>query len=140
MTKRKKLLIILLAFWLCVIWGNSMLSREISGAISDFFQLNINEFVGIEQVGEVDSVPLRKLAHFAEFSVLGILLSGVFKDTEFRFGKSFLYGAAAAMTDEAIQVFSKRGNSMLDVLLDCSGVFFGILLILLFERHKKDLR
>ena len=120
-----------------------MLSKEVSGAISDFFQQNINETLGESTEGEINSVPLRKFAHFAEFSVLGFLLSEVFKGMEFRFGKSFLYGAAAAMTDEAIQVFSKRGNSMLDVLLDCAGVLFGILAVIIAEkiyrRRKKDL-
>ena len=38
MIRNKRLLALIIALILVFIWGNSMLSKEISGAISDFIQ------------------------------------------------------------------------------------------------------
>ena len=45
--------------------------------------------------------------------------------------------AAAACLDETIQIFSNRGNSIKDVLLDCCGAAFGIFAVWLIAKLKQ---
>ena len=64
MLRNKRFLAVLVALILVFIWGNSLLSKEVSGAISDFIQYNIFGFSGGGTNGTVNSMPIRKLAHF----------------------------------------------------------------------------
>ena len=129
--RRLKLCAVLLALNLCFIWGNSLLPGEVSGALSDW----VKELIAsIFTKGGPDAPGgglLRKLAHFSEFAMLGLLLTWLFgmlqKKTIFAFGWGFL----AACMDETIQRFVPgRGPSFWDVLIDSSGVLTGMLLLL----------
>ena len=137
MMRNKRLLALIIALILVVIWGNSMLSKEVSGAISDFIQYNIFGFSGGGTGGSINSTPIRKLAHFAEFAALGAALALIFFDRAKRYLKAFAMAAAAACLDETIQIFSNRGNSIKDVLLDCCGAAFGIFAVWLIAKLKK---
>lgn len=106
-----------------------MLSKELSGAISDFIQYNIFGFSGGGTGGNVNSTPIRKLAHFLEFAVLGMVLFILISKKAAKCIKAFAFSAAAACVDETIQIFSHRGNSIKDVALDCCGAAFGIFAI-----------
>ena len=134
MMKSKKILFVLLALILLFIWGNSLLSKGISGAISDFIQYNIFHFANSEVQGEVNSTPIRKLAHFVEFAALGGVWTLYLRPKKRYFLKAFTFSAAAACMDETIQIFSHRGNSIRDVLLDSCGALFGVLVIFLWIR------
>ena len=136
MLRNKRFLAVLVALSLVFIWGNSLLSKEVSGAISDFFQYNIFGFSGGGTSGTVNSTPIRKLAHFTEFAALGAALSLIFYDKAKRYSAAFFLAAAAACTDETIQIFSHRGNSIKDVLLDCCGAAFGILVVRAIAKRK----
>ena len=46
------------------------------------------------------------------------------------------FSAACAALDETIQIFSNRGSSLSDVILDCFGAGFGVLVIFLFLTRK----
>ena len=68
---------------------------------------------------------LRKLAHTAEFAVLGALLLRALRDETAAFAGGVLY----AITDEVHQLFVQgRHGSALDVAIDSVGVAAGILL------------
>ena len=68
---------------------------------------------------------LRKLAHAAEFGVLGALLYRALR----REPLAILLGSAYAATDEVHQAFvSGRPGSPLDWLIDTAGVVAGVLL------------
>jgi VanZ family protein len=70
-------------------------------------------------------VVLRKLAHAAEFGVLGALLYRALR----REPLAILVGSAYAVTDEVHQAFvSGRHGSPLDWLIDTAGVVAGVLL------------
>jgi VanZ family protein len=74
---------------------------------------------------------LRKLAHTAEYAVLGLLL---FRALGLA-GTAFGLGVAYAITDEIHQAFvSGRVGSPVDVLIDAAGVAIGILLALRLRR------
>ena len=79
---------------------------------------------------------LRKLAHFAEYTLLGLHLAafpltvGNGKKREYLF--TLCAGALVALTDELLQVFVPgRHGSIVDAALDMSGVLFGYLLYFL---------
>jgi VanZ family protein len=68
---------------------------------------------------------LRKLAHAAEYAVLGALLVRAVQ----RGPLAILIGSAYAVTDEVHQAFvSGRHASPLDWLIDTAGVVAGVLL------------
>jgi VanZ family protein len=68
---------------------------------------------------------LRKLAHAAEFAVLGALLVRATR----RAGAAFALGVAYAVSDEVHQSFvAGRVGSALDVAIDAAGVAIGIVL------------
>ena len=83
---------------------------------------------------------LRKVAHFLEFAVLGILLTGTFHGARnFTLAKPMLFAVLTAMTDETIQSFTPGRNCALsDVWLDAAGALTGaVLLWLIFKLRKK---
>lgn len=141
--KRMRLCTALLGCCLIFIWGNSLLPGELSGAISDFVKgiLSILFEQG-EKDPESSGFLLRKLAHFTEFTALGLCL-------RWRFGMlgkgllpPFLCGATAACVDETIQIFvPDRGPSLRDVCIDSCGVALGVILLTLGHHYvcKKQL-
>ena len=74
---------------------------------------------------------LRKLAHAAEFAVLGVLFLRAVE----RPALAFLLASAYAVSDEIHQIFVPgRLGSPLDVLIDVAGVAVGIALALRLRR------
>lgn len=135
--KRMRLCIALTVCCLVFIWGNSLMPGDISGAISDFFK-RILQFL-FEQ-GEPESSGLgflvRKLAHFTEFTALGMCLCWLFGMLGRRKLAPFLCGAAAACVDETIQIFVPgRGPGIRDVCIDSSGVLLGVILLSLGHHY-----
>lgn len=136
MTDRKKIILYsaLIAANLCFIWGNSLLPGEESGQISGGLLLWLKEmFPFLMGMGEF---LLRKLGHFSEFACLGFLLANLFlllhERGLHRISSPLLCGMMAAAADETIQVFvPDRGPSVIDVWIDTSGVFTGIVLLLI---------
>ncbi len=85
---------------------------------------------------------LRKLAHFAEYTLLGIHL--FFFPSVFGRGRkreclsALAAGALVALTDELVQAFVPgRGSSLWDCAIDFGGVLFGHVLVLLCFILKK---
>lgn len=136
--RRLRLCRVLLVLTLAFIWGNSLMPAEISQAFSDWVKEVLLRLVSDGASSQGGSGVLRKIAHFTEFSALGFLLSWRFG--MLRKGKipAFACGAAAACIDETIQLFvPDRGPGILDVLLDCSGVLTGMLLLYLGHTYCK---
>lgn len=135
--KRMRLCVTLTACCLAFIWGNSLMPGSVSGAISDFFK-RILQYL-FEQGGPESSglgFLVRKMAHFTEFTMLGLCLCWLFG----MLGKGrllpFLCGAAAACVDETIQIFvPDRGPSVRDVCIDSSGVLLGVILLTLGHHY-----
>ena len=83
---------------------------------------------------------LRKLAHFGEFAVLGLLLTGTFYNAKgFRLLKPIFFGLLTALCDETIQLFVPgRNGNVRDLWIDLSGVAVGTLFLwLIFKLRKK---
>ncbi len=132
MTK-KRIYGLLFVFMICFIWGNSILSGDISGAISQFFA----DILGGEDgaSGEEHYI-LRKLAHFSEFALLAVTANLFFGTlTSDRYRKYLSVACAGVfvpLADETIQIFSDRGYSLVDVWIDIAGYATGSLIIILF--------
>mgnify|MGYP003296414657 CR=1 FL=1 len=125
------------------IWGNSLLPGSVSGAISGW----INDLVHMlfpdsgEEPGTSHGL-LRKLAHFTEFAVLGMLLVWQFGMRKVprwaKYALPLLGGFLVACCDETIQRFvPDRGPSLIDVGIDTLGTSLGIVLITLVNYTRK---
>lgn len=132
--KKRHLLLIPVFLLLWIIWGNSLLTGEESGAISKgLLAWLISAFPFLNWLPEY---LLRKLGHFSEFAALGFFLAWYFllqgQTGIHRFSVPLLWAMLAANTDETIQTMvPDRGPSVLDVWIDVSGACAGIAALLL---------
>ena len=144
--KRLALCLSLLTANIIFIWGNSLLPGEISGAISDFVRDILQAILDLIFGAQPDKPSgggglLRKLAHFTEFTCLGMCLCwlfGMLKEKAYqRHLFPLLAGFSVACIDETIQIFVPlRGPAVKDVGIDTAGVILGIVLITLIYKHK----
>ncbi len=133
--KTRKILIGLIILTLCAIWIQSALGSDRSEAESMWLfdrVYSILRFLVGEDLATVHL--LRKLAHFAEFFILGTECMALTKSYGRRGVCSFmtvlLLCNFAAFLDETIQVFSGRGPSVTDIWIDTSGAFSGMIFLL----------
>lgn len=118
-------------------------SGEESAVTMGFLQ-QIIDALGIKF--ELTDHIVRKLAHFAEYSAIGIMLM----NTAYAFNKSRPYvfyphilfaGLFTAVIDEAIQLnVPGRAGMITDVLLDFSGVVTGTVVMLILLTIYKAVR
>lgn len=128
--RQYRICILLLALNLCFIWGNSLLPAEYSQAFSDWVQALLPIPQAVEDAAVGGSGLLRKIAHFTEFTALGLLLRWRYLLLGRKGWKAFPWGLLAACVDETIQVFVPgRGPGLLDVGIDACGVLAGMLLL-----------
>lgn len=142
---RKGLATALICANLLFIWGNSLLPASVSGAISQWVGSllgSLLEGLGGEQIHS--DGPLRKLAHFLEFTSLGLLLGwrlAISRPNKWIL-PAFVSGVSAACVDELLQHFSPgRAPRLWDVGIDTSGVALGIALLtlgILYKRNKQN--
>lgn len=154
------LCLLLTILWLGFIFGNSLKDGKSSSEQSKQVHEIVNQVttaVGIEK--PVTEKAVRKMAHFTEFSVLGVLLcldAVVFGLVPFRkkHRLDFLWMLGAvplsflfANVDEYLQTFSEgRAWQFTDILLDTAGAtqgtiaFLGVFLLLrlAFTRKKSS--
>ena len=140
------LLVALLAF----IWGNSMTPGNVSGEMSGWVSQLLGKILPfLSPESEHGHWLVRKIAHFSEFALLGMLFRWLFAMLMEKKLPSFLLplgcGMICAVIDECIQFFSPgRVCSFVDMCIDWSGVLTGIvvLMILYFlwnkRKHKKS--
>ena len=134
-TKRKlHTCLILLSCNLIFIWGNSLLPGELSGAFSDWVKDLLKSLFGGSSGGGGGGGLLRKLAHFTEFTCLGLCLTWLARMRRKKAAEYWLLpllgGFLAACIDETIQIFVPlRGPAIKDVGIDTSGVLLGIVII-----------
>ena len=136
--RRLRLCCTLLVCNLAFIWGNSLLPGEISGQISDC----VKEMLEALFAGGAESPSggglLRKFAHFAEFTALGLCLEWLFGMLGRKPFWPLLCGVSAACLDETIQIFVPgRGPGIRDVCIDSCGVAAGMLLLCLGHSYRK---
>ncbi len=142
----KAILTTLTILFILFIWSRSLASGEESTAQSDSVLKFITDvFNSININININSFIIRKMAHFLEFMVLGVLLTATvacytdsFKNEIF---KMLFILLAVPVSDETMQYISPdRGPQVSDVLLDFSGCITGwivtILIITLIKKIK----
>lgn len=138
--------VILTVMWMIIIFFYSSQpaidSKEISSKYAIFVcehllpfydDLSINEQITCLQ--KTDHI-IRKIAHFAEYAILGFFVVGIFISKETKGKKlarviiiSWLITALYATSDEFHQLFVPgRSGQVSDVIIDSSGALVGILL------------
>lgn len=121
---------VLLILNLGFIWGNSLLPAEVSQALSDWVKGFLTVLSSGEPGPSSGSGLLRKIAHFTEFTALGLLLSWLFILLQKKRWYPLPLGMAAAGVDETIQFFVPgRSPGIMDVGIDTCGVLTGMLLL-----------
>ncbi len=129
--------ITLLAAWLAVIWGNSMTTGQVSGAFSGWASQLLGKILPfLSPETEHGHLLVRKIAHFSEFAILGILLRWLFamvmEKQLLRFLLPLGCGMVCAVIDEFIQWFTPgRVCSFWDMCIDWSGALTGVSLLTL---------
>ena len=131
MTMKKRIYILLFCLILCFIWGNSMLSKETSGAISRFVATIIG---GNQEPSTEEHHLIRKLAHFGEFMSLGVVSALLCREVFSQKTEQTLFcafvGVLVPLTDETLQIFTQRGPSLTDVWIDVGGFLSGCLAVI----------
>lgn len=131
-----------------IIFNFSSQNSDKSISTSDFFInmiININPFtkdlenLEKEAIKEKMKIPIRKLAHFSIYTILGITIMShmsTYAISKYkRIGSSLLIGVLYAVSDEIHQLFvSGRSGQITDVCIDTMGVLFGISIILLIQK------
>ncbi len=147
--KRLTACVVLIVLNIAFIWGNSLMSQEMSSAFSQLVGRIISLFFPDSQVhgGGENHGLLRKLAHFTEFCSLGFLLSWLVAMLRQKKWEQLvlplLCGATVAAIDESLQMLIPgRGPAIRDVGIDTLGVTVGILLLtfLFWIKHRKHLK
>ena len=127
---KKKLLTLAICLNLALIWGNSLMTGDDSGALSGGVLAFLGRFLPV-LLTETGHTLLRKAAHFSEFALLGLLVSGRHRLTKQETpAHLMLLGLAVACIDETIQIFTpERASSLIDVWIDASGFALGLVVI-----------
>lgn len=131
-----------LVYSIWFIFQNSLEIAQTSSAQSQKVQQIVNDLAEPMGMGPFSLHTVRKMAHFAEFSLLGFWFMLCLRVYTRHFVRHIswplLCGLLVAVIDETIQLYVPgRTSSTLDVLLDFSGVWCGLfvaLTILLFIR------
>ena len=115
---------------------SSSRSRQVMRIIVDKFPYtkNLSEKTKIKIVDRAQPI-IRKMAHFSIYTLVGILIMTFISTYKLclwkKFGISILVGLIYAISDEYHQSFVPgRSAEIRDVLIDTTGVMFGIIIVL----------
>ncbi len=141
---RMRLCTVLLILNILFIFGNSLMPGSVSAAFSGWVKdILAGVFGGDPGISGTGHGILRKLAHFTEFTGLGLCLSWLLSMLRKRPWLPLVYGFLVACMDETIQCFvPDRNPNFKDVLIDTSGVLLGVLVLLVghtLHKRKKNL-
>lgn len=127
------------AVYICVIYGHSLTPADISSKESGFLLMKLH---GLMEAAGFNSARLtehmvRKTAHFAEYTGLGLLLCVNCRiwlpEGRIRLRTAFELAFLIPFVDETIQLFVPgRSGQVSDVWLDVGGVMFGLALAAYF--------
>ena len=137
--KGRRLLFLAVGLTLAFIWGNSLLPASASGALSEKVTALLSRLFGAAFDPSSGHGTVRKLAHAAEFLLLGLELTALFRrEGKRRWSWILLCGLGTCFMDETIQLFvSGRDGKIPDMWIDLGGFAAGALLLLLIGRIRK---
>ena len=127
------ILIILILLWMYIVFGFSGQNGEESSGIS--FKISMIITKNNEEIAKIIEQYVRKVAHFSEYAVGGILIFLLLLTFEkilpnIRNILSIIITIIYAITDEVHQLFVPgREGKIIDVYVDTLGIVTGILFI-----------
>lgn len=139
--QKKHYLLILGILWQAFIFTQSLLPGEVSsnqsGFIVDVLYPMINT-IGIPISMDNFSLLIRKLAHFTEYFILGLLWFGIYISYQKHNWLPWvvvIQGFIAACVDEIIQLYTpNRSGEFRDVLIDTLGVLIAVIIVLFYKK------
>ena len=139
---KRIILIVLIILWAVLVFGFSSQTGDESSGLSR----KVAEFIfDSEEMINVAEPVIRKLAHFSEYALGGILMYLLVDTYEYSFKIKFLValflGIWYAAIDEIHQTFvPDRSGNIIDVCIDTSGFIVGILLTCLYLKLQKKIK
>lgn len=134
--KKKHLWILIVGLYVLFIYSNSMKVADTSSKDSGRVLYLIHDLLNKFEINAywLTEHFIRKMGHFSEYSLLGLLLYFCMKSQGFQEEKRWFFHIAAGFLipfmDETIQLFVEgRSGQISDVWLDCAGVTFGTLIM-----------
>ncbi len=140
---KKILAWILFLLWLVVIFFFSSQNGQSSSDLSNGLLNFLEEFTRLPLTNEFFSFLIRKLAHFTEYLILGILSCNLVKQyrslNKMEYLAILLFCITYAISDEVHQMFvNGRSPQVFDVFVDSLGSSVGIFLIYIMTKVKKN--
>ncbi len=147
MKKRIKLIVLIL--WMALIFylssqvanDSTTTTNIVVEIIYNLYKTIFKNPLSINAFTNIFFTPIRKLAHFSEFLILGILAYLYISECKIKnnYLWSMLLSFLYAISDEIHQIFVPgRYCAITDILIDTFGAFIGILFIhLIINKWKK---
>ena len=130
--------LVALILWTAFIWANSLIPGDASSAESGFLLQLLRpliEALGIDDL-ELAHTVLRKIGHFTEYAVLGVLAWRAFGREALV--RAVAVGVAVPCIDDTIQRFvPDRVGALGDALIDMAGCATSLAICLLISARKK---
>ena len=126
---KKRVSLIILIIWMIIIFIMSSFDANASSNQSGIIVNFISNLFHINDI-ELLSFIIRKMAHFVEYFILGILLINCLINYNKKLYLSYVIGILYASLDEFHQLFvSGRSGQVRDIIIDVVGLILGIILI-----------
>ena len=133
----KRISILLVITWMIFIFIMSSFNSTESSNQSNFIVNIIANIFNINNIS-ILSLIVRKLAHFTEYFILGLLVYNLIYSNQKKAYFAIIICVLYAISDEIHQLFVPgRSCQVLDVIIDSSGSLLGIILLYIYKyRHK----
>ena len=126
-----------MVLWMIFIFIMSSMNETISSNQSGFFVSLIANLFNIKNI-EILTTIVRKMAHFTEYFILGILVINSLDISNKRYLYSFIIGFIYAISDEIHQLFiTGRSGKIFDVLIDSLGIIMSIFIYKAYKNLTK---
>lgn len=137
MTKNK-ISLLLVILWMIFIFVMSSFDATSSSNQSNFIVDIITSIINIKDIGLL-SLIIRKLAHFIEYFILGILVINFITRYDKKIIIAILLCIIYATSDEIHQIFVPgRSCQIIDIMIDSLGSIMGIYLYKLITKKCKN--
>lgn len=136
---KNKISLLLVILWMIFIFVMSSFDATSSSNQSNFIVDIITSIINIKDIGLL-SLIIRKLAHFTEYFILGILVINMFNRDNIsnKYLISIILCIIYACTDEIHQFFVPgRSCQVTDVIIDSMGSIMGVYLYKLINKGYK---
>ena len=136
--QKNKISLLLVILWMIFIFVMSSFDASSSSNQSNFIVDIITSIINIKDTGLL-SLIIRKLAHFTEYFILGILVINLINKYDKKIIIAILLCIIYATSDEIHQIFVPgRSCQITDIMIDSLGSILGIYLYKLITKKCKN--